>query len=176
MKILICGSDNFNNVEFIKSNLTNIISKEQCSKENPIGSWNMEIVYGSNPKPFDHIVEKWAKQNVLSLKPFPAEWNNENPRRPEGWDSQKPIVLSKPNFYGTYNALAGYLRNQEMVNYAYNNGGGLCIVFDAEEGNKKTGNKDVITRAKKSWLKVYHVKCHDLENVKIKIYNEGLQK
>ncbi len=172
MKILICGSDNFNNKEFIFSNLTDIISKEQCSKENPIGSWNMEIVYGNNPKPFDYIVQKWAKENKVSLKPFVAEWTNEKPKIPENW-GKGSVCLWKPDYYNGYNALAGFVRNQEMVNYCV---GALCIAFDAEEKKGNTATRDVVKRAKKQWMKVYHIKCSDTNKVETKIYNEGLQK
>lgn len=172
MKIIICGSRNIElkNKEFIFKTLIDIISKEQYDKE--VSNKDLEIVSGNNPKGADYIGELFAKNNNLKLTLFPAEWNNEKPKKPENWGSTPTCVL-KPNYYGQYNSLAGYLRNQTMANYSQ---GEICVAFDAEEKRDNTGTRDMIKRAKKAWMKVYHVKCHDLEDVEIKIYNEGLQK
>lgn len=174
MKILVSGSRNIElkSKEFIFKTLEDIISKEQYFTERKVPNTELEIVSGNNPKGADYIAELWAKKNNLKLTLFPADWNNEKPKKPENWGNT-PVRVLKPSFYGQYNSLAGYLRNQEMSNYCT---GEICIAFDAEEKKGSTGTRDMIKRAKKSWMKVYHVKCHDLENVEIKIYNEGLQK
>ncbi len=174
MKILICGSRSMGlkDKEFVFKILDEIVSKEQYFTDKKIPNSSLEIVSGNNPKGADYLGESWAKKNNLKLTLFPAEWNNEKPKKPENWGNT-PICVLKPNFYGKYNSLAGYVRNQEMANYCI---GEICIAFDAEEKKGSTGTRDMIKRAKKSWMKIYHIKCHDLENVKIKIYNEELQK
>lgn len=174
MKILICGSRSMEikNRDFVFNTLDDIVSKEQYFTDKKVPNILLEVVSGNNPKGADYLGELWAKKNNLKLTLFPAEWNNEKPKKPENWGNT-PICVWKPNFYGGYNSLAGYIRNQEMANYCI---GEICIGFDAEEKKGSTGTRDMIKRAKKAWLKVYHIKCHDLENIKIKIYNEGLQK
>jgi hypothetical protein len=175
MKVIVCGSTSigFDKEAFIELSLLKILHEEQLDKSLPASAF--EIVTGNNSKGADWFAERFARKNKLTLKLFPAEWNNTNPSRPAGW-GDNPVFMGKDNFYGTYNILARYLSNQEMVNYAYNNGGGLCIAFDDEKGNKKTATKDMITRARKAWLKVYRIKWYDPDNVKIKVYNEGLQR
>ena len=174
MKILICGSRNIDlkNKDFIFKTLDDIISKEQYFTDKKIPNESLEIVSGNNQKGADYIGESWAKKNNLKLTLFPADWTNKKPKKPENWGNS-PTCIWKPDYYDGYNSLAGYIRNQEMANYAT---GEICIAFDAEEKRGNTGTRDMIKRAKKAWMKVYHVKCHDLDNVEIKVYNEGLQK
>lgn len=174
MKILVCGSRSLEvkDKSFVFKTLDDIVSKEQYFSSKKVPNESLEIISGNNSKGADWLAERWAKENKLSLKLFPADWNNIKPKKPDNWGNT-PICVWKPDFYGGYNSLAGYLRNQEMANYCV---GEICIAFDAEEKKGSTGTRDMIKRAKKSWMKTYHVKCHDLENVKIKIYNDGLQK
>lgn len=172
MKILLCGSRNLEikNKEFVFKTLNDIISKEQYFRE--IANKDLEVVSGNNPKGADYLCEQWAKSHNLKLTLFPAEWTNEKPKKPDNWGNI-PTSIWKPDFWGGYNSLAGYIRNQIMANYCI---GEICIAFDAEEKRGNTGTRDMIKRAKKQWMKVYHIKCSDLENVEVKIYNEGLQK
>lgn len=172
MKILICGSRSLEikQKSFIFKTLDDIVCKEQYFRE--VSSKDIEIVSGNNPKGADYLGEQWAKSNNLKLTLFPAEWTNKTPKKPENWGNGS-VCVWKPDYYNGYNSLAGYIRNQKMANYC---SGEICIAFDAEEKKGNTGTRDMIKRAKKAWMKVYHVKCNDLNNVKIKIYNEGLQK
>lgn len=174
MKILVCGSRRLEvkDRDFVFKTLDDIISKEQYFSNKKVPNESLEIISGNNPKGADWLAERWAKENNLSLKLFPADWNNTSPKKPEGWGNGQVCILKK-HFHGDYNSLAGYLRNQEMANYCV---GEICIAFDAEEKKGSTETRDMIKRAKKAWMKVYHVKCHDTENVTIKVYNEGLQK
>ena len=170
MKVIICRSREFNDSNFLNEHCLEIISREQYKAE--IALKDIEIVSGNNPKGADYLGEKFAKQYNISLKLFPPDWTNQNPKRPDNWGSGS-LCVWKPDYYGGYNALAGYIRNQEMANHAI---GGICIVFDADSKSGSSGTRDMIRRAKKAWMKLYHVKCHDLGNVEIKVYNEGLQK
>ena len=149
-----------------------IISKEQ--NERIIGSFDMEMVSGGNPSGIEYYCEKWAEKHKVKVKRFPPDWNNENPSRPDGFEGI--IYKKKPSYYGGYNSMAGFLRNQEMVNYVYKNGGGIAIIFDTGQDKFKSPTKDILSRAKKAWIKVYHVKCKAGEPYKIKVYNEELQR
>lgn len=172
MKIIICGSRTMeiSYRDFVSKTLVDIISKIQYDKETP--NKELEIISGNNSKGADWLAERWAEENKLSLRLFPAEWNNEKPKKPDNWGNT-PVCIWKPNYYGGYNSLAGYLRNQEMANEAI---GGVCIAFDAEEKKGSTETRDMIKRAKKAWMIVYQIKCFDLDNVKVKIHNDWLVK
>jgi hypothetical protein len=160
MKIIIAGSRTLklNDYDFVELNLVNIISKEQYIREVP--NSRLEIVSGNASSGADYLGELFAKKYNLSLKLFPAEWTNMEP----------PVVVGK-NFYGEYNKLAGTKRNLQMAEYARESRRGILIAFDANEDKKNSGTKDMIKIAKKNWLKVYHIKCQDQNEIKIKVYN-----
>ena len=85
----------------------------------PLGK--TEIVSG-NARGVDKIGEELATFLGLSLKEFPANWNK-------------------------YGKRAGYLRNEEMANYA----DALIAIWDG----KSKGTKHMIDIAKKKQLKIY---------------------
>ena len=158
LRVIIAGSRSLKDYEFFEKICVDILSKEQHIQEIP--SWEIEIVSGNNSSGADRFGEKFSKKHLnKDATLFPAEWNN----------MKAPVIVGH-NYYGTYNKLAGNNRNQKMAFYLLDNGGGICIVFDAEESKTRTETKDMIKISKKSGFKTYHVKCEDLNNVKIKIY------
>lgn len=84
MKIVIAGSRNFNNYDFLENKINELIKNKQIDIT--------EIVSGK-AKGADFLGEKYASLNNISIKEFPANWN-------------------------LYGKKAGFLRNQEMGNYA----------------------------------------------------------
>lgn len=82
MKVIIAGSRDFNNYTLLKNNCDILLS---ITKE------NIEIVSGG-ARGADSLGERYAHENNLQLKIFPANWN-----------------LGKH---------AGFLRNKEMADYA----------------------------------------------------------
>ena len=94
-----------------------------------------EVVSGK-AKGADSFGEDWARQNNISIKEFPAQWNN----------FDLPVVVRKVNNYGKeYNAAAGFCRNKQMAEYAE-----AVIIF---KGGK--GTNDMYQQAKECGLKVY---------------------
>jgi len=94
-----------------------------------------EVVSGC-ARGVDSLGEQWAEENNISIKKFPADWK----------DLETPPVRIKTNGYGQYNALAGFVRNQKMANYA----NALIAITTGSPGTK-----DMIDRAKKNGLYVF---------------------
>ncbi len=151
-----------NDYSFVKKYLTDIISKEQYFSDEKIPNSEIEIVSGNANRGADWLGEKFARENKLYLKLFPAAWN----------DMNVPMVsVGTHPLYGNYNKLAGTNRNQKMADYLKENQDAFVIAFDAEESKSSTGTKNMIRLSKKAGLKVYHIKCSNRNDVKIKIWN-----
>ena len=65
-----------------------------------------EVVSG-RAKGVDELGARWARENGIPVKGFPADWKDFTP----------PCKV-KENAYGKYNVLAGLKRNIEMARYA----------------------------------------------------------
>ena len=153
MRILICGSTEYEDYNFLETTCTNIISKIQY--DNIIPNNKLEIISGNANRGADRLGEKFARKYNVSLKLFPAEWNN----------MDVPVVSEGTNYYGKYNKLAGVQRNTKMVDYVSEDNG-IVIAFRVDESK---GTSDTIKKAKKAGLKVYQID-YDKEK-KIKIWN-----
>jgi len=105
MRILICGSQKFEDYAFLEKMCIDIIAKHQYDYIIP--NKDLEIVSGHAPRGGDYLGEKWAKKNNLTLKLFPADWNNMSP----------PVIVGS-NYYGAYNKLAGMIIgiSHKMIN------------------------------------------------------------
>lgn len=96
-----------------------------------------EVVSGKEPNGVDSLGEQWADENNIPVKEFPAEWNN---LKLPGAD----IRLNKWKKKYVHNA--GFLRNQDMADYA-----DALIAIPGQGG----GTHDMIKRAKEKKLKVF---------------------
>lgn len=83
MKVIIAGSRSFSDYDLLKEKMDKIL-KNQNKEE-------IEIISGT-ANGADKLGERYAKENNLKLKKFPADWS-----------------LGKK---------AGYIRNEEMAKYA----------------------------------------------------------
>lgn len=113
MKVAVIGSRTFNDYELMCKTL----------KQFDI----TEIVSGS-AKGADTLAEKYAKENSILTKLFPADWN----------DMSEPCIVGE-NKYGKYNKLAGHKRNTLIVEYCD------CVVAF---WNGSSGTADSINKAK----------------------------
>lgn len=158
MKVIICGSRKLEDYEFLRKTCFDIIAKEQYDKGIP--NKDVEIVSGNNKGGADFLGEKFAKQYNLQTKLFPANWG----------DMSSPVLIGT-NFYGDYNKLAGMNRNTKMVDYISEFSDSICLAFDMET----PGTKDTIKKCKKAGIKTYQIKCSDINDIKIKIWNDAIQ-
>ena len=152
LRIIIAGTEEYNDYPFLKETCLNIVAKEQYMREIP--NKEVEFVSGHAPRGADYYGERFAKEYGFEPKLHPANWN----------DLDEVPCIPKTSHYGQYNALAGFNRNQRMADYAGENG--VLIAFRIGNGN---GTTDMIKRAKKSGLKVYQID-YDKDR-KIKIWN-----
>ena len=114
IKVIIAGTRDFNDYDFLKKNVDYFLQGINPNNE------EIEIVSG-NARGADKLGERYAKERNLPVKLFPANWDK-------------------------YGKRAGYLRNQEMANYA-----DVLIAFWDE---KSKGTKHMIDIAKKQDLTV----------------------
>ena len=128
MKIVIAGSRNFNNYDFLENKINELIKNKQIDIT--------EIVSGK-AKGTDFLGEKYASLNNISIKEFPANWN-------------------------LYGKKAGFLRNQEMGNYA-----DVLIAF--WDGNSK-GTKHMIDYMKSLKKQIF---VFNFKEQKIKYIENG---
>ena len=87
MKILICGSRDFNNYEYLK----NAVNRHVEDNKSNFPDDEIEIVSGG-ARGADTLAERYAKENGFKLKVFPADWD-------------------------AHGKKAGILRNEEMAHY-----------------------------------------------------------
>lgn len=124
LKCIICGPRDFFDVDTVF----------KAIEES--GFTISEVVSGA-AKGVDSIGEQWAREMGVPVSQFVPDWNN--------IDVDGACV--KTNNYGkTYNAKAGFMRNQAMADYAE-----ACIAID----NGTPGTEDMIDRATKAGLKMF---------------------
>jgi hypothetical protein len=159
LPIIIAGSRTLklSDYDFVKKICFDIISREQYIRE--ISNKDLVIVSGK-AQGADYLGERFAKEYNLVIKEFPAQWND-----------MSPPVVKGTNYYGEYNRLAASKSRHQMVQYAKESRQGVLIMLDSEGGKSNNEIRDMIKIARKNWLKVYHVKCEDRDDVKIKIYD-----
>ena len=110
MKTIIAGSRDFQNYDYL------------CSCIKNITEFITEIVSGT-AKGADKLGERYAQENDIPLKLFPADWDK-------------------------YGRRAGHIRNSQMLEYIKPDG--MLIAF--WDGQSK-GTLDMITKTRKAGLK-----------------------
>lgn len=120
VRVIIAGSRDFNDYNLLKENVKNILKDYD----------NVEIISGT-AKGADFLGEKYAKENNIKLKQFPAQWN-------------------------LYGKQAGYIRNKQMAKYSIeDNSIGILIAF--WNGTSK-GTRHMINIAKEMNLQIHIIK------------------
>jgi hypothetical protein len=115
MKVIVAGSRGFDDYTLLSDEL-NKLQHLLKSMDKSI----TEIVSGT-ARGADKLGERWADENNVCIKKFPADWN-------------------------TYGKSAGYIRNQQMAEYA-------DVLYAFWDGKSK-GTKHMIDLAHKHNLKV----------------------
>lgn len=94
MKVLVCGGRTFNDFKLLNSVLDDIHKYDTIT-----------TVISGNAPGADTLGETWAGLNSVARDVYPADWSNLN---------TKPLKV-KTNKHGTYNAMAGFIRNNKMI-------------------------------------------------------------
>ncbi len=119
MKIIIAGSRTITDYDIVFDALFHFCWDNKLELE---GKLNVPEIVSGHAKGVDIIGEKIAKNHNLKVTIFPADWNK-------------------------YGKRAGYLRNEQMADYA----DALIAIWDG----KSKGTKHMIDIAKRKGLKVY---------------------
>jgi len=118
MRVIIAGSRSINNIALVELACYRAIQKW---RRDGISSYITEVVCGE-AKGVDLLGKILAAKANIPIKSFPADWEK-------------------------YGKRAGYIRNEEMANYAE----ALIAVWDG----KSSGTKMMIDIARKKGLKVF---------------------
>jgi hypothetical protein len=142
VRIIIAGSRDFNDYEYLKNNCNEVLSHYFLSGAIDSDLTNVMIISG-NARGADALGERFARENRIGCKLFPANWES-------------------------YGKSAGYRRNMEMAKYAKIDDGILIAFWDG----LSRGTWHMINLAKKMGLQVfvfeYNKKQLLLEKGKIK--------
>jgi hypothetical protein len=95
---------------------------------------DIEVVSG-NAGGVDTLGERWANENHLALKLFPAKWAD---------IVTLPVKIKRNKFGKEYNALAGFNRNAQMADYAHY----LLAVWDGKSPGTEHMIRCMATRGK----------------------------
>lgn len=133
--IIICGSRDFNDYSLLKNCMDDLIT---------VYNDDIEIVSGC-ARGADTLGERYAKENNIPVKRFPAEWDN-------------------------YGRSAGPIRNKQMIDYA-NLNKGICVAF---WDGKSHGTRFSIDYAKEVGLpvEVFKYKTSNLSR-ELKLYEDN---
>jgi hypothetical protein len=110
MKVIIAGSRGIVDYGFIEEAVE-------------ASEFDIEEVVSGAAQGVDKLGERYAEDESIPVKRFPAQWN----------DIEAPGAVIKQGRYGKYNALAGYQRNQRMGEYA----DGLIAVWDGSSNGTR---------------------------------------
>lgn len=95
------------------------------------------LVSGQCETGADRFSEEWAGERGITVDPFPAKWD----------DTQAPGAVVRRRRNGQpYNLLAGFWRNQEMVDSGLDG----CVAFPGG-----TGTADMVRRCEAAGVKVW---------------------
>jgi predicted Rossmann fold nucleotide-binding protein DprA/Smf involved in DNA uptake len=126
MKVIICGDRLIEDYAMV------------CQAVKESGFKITEVVSGK-AKGVDSLGERWAIENDITIKEFPAKWN----------DTKRAGAKIKINDWGKeYDSDAGLVRNEKMAKYA-----DACIAVQGE--NDSSGTQHMIKTAEKAGIKVF---------------------
>ena len=108
-KVLICGGVDFSDEVLFTETLDSVIDKDNT------------VIVSGGAKGADSLAEKYAADNGIEIKVFPAEW-------------------------GKYGRSAGPIRNKKMLDFISDDGNALVIAF---WNGKSRGTKNTIENAQK---------------------------
>lgn len=133
MKVVIAGSRNITDYEMVK-------------KAIELSGFKITEVVSGGADGVDSLGERWAVENNIPIKRFPALWNALN---------QEGAIIKVNKWGKKYNANAGFFRNREMAKY-----GDAAIVIMMDD-NDTPGSNNMIKMTKeenKPCFEYNHVK------------------
>lgn len=124
LRIIIAGGRTFNDYTKLNNSLKDIISNRTFEVDEI-------VIISGTARGADQLGERFANENGLKVKKFPADWE-------------------------TLGKRAGYVRNSDMAKYSISDGNlGMLVAF--WDGESK-GTKHMIDLANKNKLEVHIIK------------------
>lgn len=93
--ILVCGGRKYDDKDFLYNYLDKYHAKHGITL----------LVHGDCPTGADRLAKRWAKSRGVKSKGYPADWGNLEGRN----------ARMKQGHFGPYDPMAGYTRNQQML-------------------------------------------------------------
>ena len=131
MRVIIAGGREFNDYEKLKKAVAQ-------------SKFDITEVVSGGARGADSLGERWASENGIPIKKFPADWNNLK---------QAGAVIKVNKWKKKYNANAGFYRNEDMAKYA--------DALIAVEGG--SGTAHMIKQATTHKLKVHVYEMEDAD-------------
>lgn len=140
MRIIISGSREFENQFLFEKLLSQTILKKQCDlffSTNQI-TFVLGGAVGVDSMALSFVKKNSSKYNWKYIEIIP-DWKDMTP----------PCVVGHSSYHGEFNKLAGFKRNQKMIDCAMEEIDRCLIAFPK---GKSFGTRDTIQRAKKSGI------------------------
>ena len=141
MRILVTGGREYHNYDALSEALYNVLPPTTDDPATWLAPDDTVIIHGG-ARGADTLADQWAIANHVAFEQYKPDWT----------DMSQPCVV-KYNNSGQYNALAGFKRNQRMIDE-----GKPDIVLACIGGR---GTADMIKRAKDAGIPVVHVEPLD---------------
>lgn len=136
MKVIIAGGRDFTDYEKLRKAIAQ-------------SGWLITEVVSGGAKGADSLGERWARENNIPVKKFPADWNNLK---------QKGAVVKTNKWKKQYNANAGFFRNKQMAQYLSKEHPECRGVILMEGGN---GTADMKKQAKAHDIMIHTYEMQD---------------
>ena len=108
-----------------------------------LSKFKITEICSGGAKGVDSLAEKYAEENNIPIKVFPAEWNNLSQEGAIIKERENPWTKKKEKYCSN----AGLLRNTKIINYSE-----CCIAIPLENSR---GTLDDINKAKKKGIPIY---------------------
>lgn len=129
MNLIIAGGRDFTDYNLLCQSLDHLLKNTDKS---------MITVFCGKARGADSLGEDYATERGIRVKPFPADWDD---------ITVEGAVIKTTRAGKKYNARAGILRNQEMLDAGATH---LVAYWDG----KSKGTSDMISRAKRAGIQV----------------------
>lgn len=130
MRVVVTGGRNFSDAGRVERALSAVHRKHGIS-----------VIIEGEARGADRLCKDWAKANGIPVLPFPANWGN----------IDRPGAVIRRNKFGIlYDAAAGGVRNQEMIDKGQPD---VAIAFPGG-----TGTADMVKRLNRAGIPTWNLR------------------
>lgn len=132
MRVLVCGGRDYADFAHVCHSLNRVFAEID----------DIDVVIHGAATGADTLAKEWAESHDIKTEPFPAVWDDL---------TTPPVVIRRRKDGSQYNAAAGGIRNQRMIDE-----GNPDLVVAFPGGN---GTADMIRRAREAGIRVIEFKA-----------------